>query len=178
MVIHGQVIEVAFNVQTVVDDKYNLVVEYLATNRNDKKALLPMALKAKKIFGKKSIIVLADKGYHNGEQLNACASENVITYVAVPDPPRNSPIPTTDYYGEKFRYNKKQDTYTCPEGQLLKSNGQTYNRKYDENITRVKHSKHQNAKIVLHLPPAPRILKAESWNEVNMLDPQNETRNA
>ncbi|MEP6648053.1 MAG: IS1182 family transposase [Saprospiraceae bacterium] len=139
MVIHGQVIEVAFNVQTVVDDKHNLVVEYLPTNRNDKKALLPMALRAKKIFGKKSIIVLADKGYHNGEQLNACAQENVITYVAVPDAPRNSPIPTAEYYGEKFRYNKKHDTYTFPEGHTLKSNGQTYDRKYDENITRVKH---------------------------------------
>lgn len=78
MVIPGQVIEVALNVQTVVDVKHNLVVEYLATNRNDKKALLPMALSVKKIFGKKSTTVLADKGYHNGEQLSACEQENVI----------------------------------------------------------------------------------------------------
>lgn len=132
MVIRGQVITVALKVQTVVDDKHNLVVKYLPTNRNDKKALLPMALRAKKVFGKKSITVLADKGYHNGEQLRACASEDVITYVAVPDAPRNSSIPTSDYYGEKFQYNKKQDTFTCPKGQVLKSNGQTYHRKYDE----------------------------------------------
>lgn len=146
MVLHGAVVEVAFNVQTVVDDKHNLVVEYLPTNRNDKKALLPMALRAKKIFGKKSIIVLADKGYHNGEQLYACAAENVITFVAVPDPPRNSPIPTSDYYGEKFRYNKNHDTYTCPEGHVLKSNGSWYGRKYEESITRIKHYKTSKCK--------------------------------
>lgn len=146
MVLHGQVIEVAFNVQTVVDDKHNLVIEYMPTNRNDKKALLPMALRAKKVFGKKGITVLADKGYHNGEQISACSRENVITYVAVPDAPRNSPIPTAEYYGERFHYNKKQDTFTCPQGQVLKSNGQTYHRKYEENITRVKHYKTPNCK--------------------------------
>ena len=139
MVIHGQVVEVCFNVQTVVDDKHNLVVEYLPTNRNDKKVLLAMAVRAKKALGVKSITALADKGYHNGEQLHACAEENVITYVAVPDAPRNSPIPTPEYYGEKFRYNKKKDTFTCPQGHTLKSNGQWYNRKYDEYITRIKH---------------------------------------
>ena len=141
MVIHGQVVEVCFNVQTVVDDKHNLVVEYLPTNRNDKKALLAMAVRAKKALGVKSITALADKGYHNGEQLYSCAEENVITYVAVPDPPRNSPIPTPEYYGEKFRYNKRKDTFTCPMGQTLKSNGQWYDRKYDEYITRIKHYK-------------------------------------
>ena len=141
MVVHGQVVEVCFNVQTVVDDKHNLVVAYQPTNRNDKKALLAMARRAKAAMGVHTLTVLADKGYHNGEQLHSCAEEQVITYVAVPDPPRNSPIPTSDYYGEKFRYNKKKDTITCPMGQTLKSNGQWYDRKYDENITRIKHYK-------------------------------------
>ena len=141
MVIHGPVVEVAYNVQTVVDDKHNLIVEYQPTNRNDKKALLPMSLKAKEALGVESIISLADKGYHNGEQLNACAEENVITYVAVPDAPRNSPVPTPEYHGENFRYSKKNDTYTCPQGHVLKSNGNWYQRKYDESVTRIKHYK-------------------------------------
>lgn len=146
MVIHGQVVEVCFNVQTVVDDKHNLVVEYMPTNRNDKKALLAMAKRAKQAMGVNVVTALADKGYHNGEQLHSCAEEQVITYVAVPDPPRNSTIPTADYYGEKFRYNKKKDTYTCPMGQVLKSNGQWYDRKYDEYITRIKHYKTSKCK--------------------------------
>ena len=147
MVIHGQVVEVCFNVQTVVAEKHNLVVEYLPTNRNDKKALLSMARRAKAAMGVSTIIALADKGYHNGEQLHSCAEEQVITYVAVPDPPRNSPIPTPEFYGERFRYNKNKDTFTCPLGQTLKSNGQWYDRKYDEYITRVKHYKTSKCKI-------------------------------
>ena len=139
MVVHGQVVEVCFNVQTVVDDKHNLVVEYQPTNRNDKKALLFMAKRARQAMKVNTITALADKGYHNGEQLHSCAEEGIITYVAVPDPPRNSTVPTADYYGEKFRYNKKKDTFTCPMGQTLKSNGQWYDRKYDEYITRIKH---------------------------------------
>ncbi len=141
MVIHGQVVEVCFNVQTVVDDKHNLVVAYQPTNRNDKKALLSMARRAKAAMGVNTITVLADKGYHNGEQLNSCAQEQVITYVAVPDPPRNSPIPTPEFYGERFRYNKSKDMFTCQMSQTLRSNGKWYDRKYDEYITRIKHYK-------------------------------------
>lgn len=141
MVVHGQVVEVCFNVQTVVDDKHNLIVEYNHTNLNDKKALLEMARRAKKAMNVRTITAIADKGYQNGEQLYSCAKEDVITYVAVPDPPRNSPIPTQKYYGKKFKYNNKKDTYTCPQGQTLKSNGQWYERKYEDYITRIKHYK-------------------------------------
>ena len=141
MVVHGQVVEVCFNVQTVVDDKHNLIVEYLPTNRNDKKALAAMAKRAKAALRVNKLTALADKGYHNGEQLHRCVEDHVVTYVAVPDPPRNSPIPTPEYYGENFFYNKKKDTYTCPMGQTLRSNGQWYDRKYDEYITMIKHYK-------------------------------------
>jgi hypothetical protein len=73
--------------------------------------------------------------------LHSCAEEQVITYVAVPDPPRNTPIPAPEFYGERFGYNKRKDTFTCPMGQTLRSNGQWYDRKYDEYITRIKHYK-------------------------------------
>ena len=141
MLIHGQVVEVAYNVQTVVDDKHNLIIEYQATNKNDKKALLPMSIKAKEACEVDAITVLADKGYHNGEQIASCIPEHITTYVAVPDAPRNSEIPTPEYYGEKFRYNKKQDTYTCPEGHVMRSNGNAYNRKYEQTFTKVKQYK-------------------------------------
>ncbi|MBK9981061.1 MAG: IS1182 family transposase [Saprospiraceae bacterium] len=141
ILVHGQVVEVAFNVQTVVDDKHNLVIEYEATNTNDRKALLPMSIKAKEACQVDAITVLADKGYHNGEQIASCIQEHITTYVAVPDPPRNSEIPTPEYYGEKFSYNKKKDTYTCPQGHEMKTNGSIYKRKYGESITQVKHYK-------------------------------------
>lgn len=170
MILHGSVIEVAFNVQTVVDDKHHLVVEYQPTNVNDRKALLPMSIKAKEACGVESIAVLADKGYHNGEQIASCARENITTYVAVPKAPRNSPIPTPEYYGDKFRYNKQRDTYTCPEGHVLKSNGSVYNRKYDQSITRVKHYKTSKCKscpalLLCTSTPTGRVIERSEHTE-------------
>lgn len=141
MIIHGTVVEVAYNVQTAVDDKHCLVTNFEATNLNDRKALLNMSLQAKEACGVDKITILADKGYHNGEQLSACAAENITTYVAYPEVPRGGDIPTPEYYGEKFVYNKKQDTYTCPQGHTLKTNSNWYNKMYEQFTTKVKHYK-------------------------------------
>jgi hypothetical protein len=140
MVIHGQVVEVAYNVQTIVDDKHNLIVEYEPTNVNDRKALHGLALKAKVLFGKKRFVTLADKGYHNAQQLDACTKDGIVTYVSPQEAPHSNAIPTPAYYGNKFKYNKSSDTYTCPEGQVLRTNGQWYLKKYhDKSSAKVKH---------------------------------------
>jgi transposase/IS5 family transposase len=141
MILHGSVIEVAFNVQTSVDDKHKLVVDYEPTNVNDRKALLNAALKAKEACGVKKITVLADKGYHNAEQIDSCTNEGITTYVSPQDAARGSDIPTPEYYGEKFNYNKRNDSYTCPQGHVLKTNGRWYAKTHGQNVTQVKHYK-------------------------------------
>ena len=122
------------------------------------------------MFGAKSLIVLADKGYHNGEQLYSCAWNDITTYVAPPDAPRNSPIPTPEYYGERFKYNKRTDTYTCPKGHKLKAVGGWYHRKYQEDITRVKHYKTSKCRICPALAqctsqPNGRIIERSEYAE-------------
>jgi len=114
LILHGSVIEVAFNVQAAVDDKHKLVVDYEPTNVNDRKALFNQAMNAKEACGVKKISVLADKGYHNAEQIDSCANEGITAYVSPQDAARGSDIPTPEYYGEKFIYNKRNDNYTCP----------------------------------------------------------------
>ena len=141
MILHGSVIEVAYNVQTVADSANKLVLEYEVTNQNDRKALLPMAQKTKSICDTEAVAVLADKGYHNGEQLAACQREDIYTYVAYQEVPRSNPVPTPEFYGERFRYNPKKDQYVCPQGHILKTTGQWYNKKYEKSVTRVKHYK-------------------------------------
>ena len=141
MIMHGSVIEVAYNVQTVADSANKLVLEYEVTNQNDRKALLPMAQKTKSICDTEAVAVLADKGYHNGEQLAACQREDIYTYVAYQEVPRSNPVPTPEFYGERFRYNPKKDQYVCPQGHILKTTGQWYNKKYEKSVTRVKHYK-------------------------------------
>lgn len=71
MILHGSVIEVAYNVQTAVDEKNKLIIHYDVTNDNDRKALHEVSLETKNVLGKEVIAVLADKGYHNAEQLHA-----------------------------------------------------------------------------------------------------------
>ena len=141
MILHGSVIEVAYNVQTVADSANKLVLEYEVTNQNDRKALLPMAQKTKSICDTEAVAVLADKGYHNGEHLAACQREDIYTYVAYQEVPRSNPVPTPEFYGERFRYNPKKDQYVCPQGHILKTTGQWYNKKYEKSVTRVKHYK-------------------------------------
>lgn len=147
MILHGSVIEVAYNVQTAVDDKHNLILDYEATNKNDRKALLGMSLKAKQACEVEAIAVLADKGYHNGEQITGCEKEQIKTYVSPQETPRTGLIPTAEYYGEQFRYNKKEDTYTCPQGHSMKTTGHWYEKKYGKNHIRVKHYKTSHCKI-------------------------------
>ena len=142
MILHGSVIEVAYNVQAAVDQKNKLIVHYDTTNVNDRKALFPMAMEVKTICRIEKIKALADKGYHNGEQLQQCMMNGIITYVAFQEVPRSNPVPTPQYYGERFIYNKKSDHYTCPQGHLLKSTGTWYTRKYRKSSsTLVKHYK-------------------------------------
>ena len=141
MILHGSVIEVAYNVQTAVDEKNKLIVHYDVTNDNDKKALHGVALETKQILEKEEITVLADKGYHNAEQLHACKEDEIITYVAVPEIPRKNEIPTENYYGDKFIYDEKKDQYICPEKQFLTTNGNWYKKKYKRYVTEIKQYK-------------------------------------
>jgi transposase len=136
---HGR-IDVSYNAQTAVDAKNSLIVHYKNLNTNDRKALVGVATEAKKVLQKKSIEVLADKGYHNGEQIHTCTKNNIVTYVAVPDTPRPrlSDVPAPEYYGENFIYDEVNDCFTCPQKQTLTTNGKWYLNHYD---TPVKHYK-------------------------------------
>lgn len=141
MIIRGAITEVAYNLQAAVDEKNNLVVHYEASQNNDRNALHRVALAAKETLEKKTIEVLADKGYHNGGQIDKCTKENIITYVAPSEHIHNVPVPTEDYLIEKFSYNEKKDTYTCPQGETLRTNGNWYNKHRDKYNYQVKHYK-------------------------------------
>jgi len=110
--------EVCYNVQTAVDDKHKLVVDYHVTNQaSDQGQMAPMAKGVKKLFGKR-FILLADKGYYQAKDLKECVEEDITPYVAKQD--HASPTGNPDYAKEKFTYNQDTNTYTCPAGQELR----------------------------------------------------------
>ena len=69
MIIRNSITEVAYNVQTTVDEKNLLTLDYKVTNENDSKAMGPMLRRAKKILGHGEFTALYDKGYHTGSEL-------------------------------------------------------------------------------------------------------------
>jgi transposase len=123
IVIRNNITEVAYNVQTTVDSKNNIPIDYKVTNENDSKAMGNMVQRAKSILRTNDFTVLYDKGFHTGSELKTAQDLGVETIVAVPGVPSTSQAPDHNFNYERFRYNKEADTYTCPQGQTLTTNG-------------------------------------------------------
>jgi len=119
----NNITEIAYNVQTTVDSKNSIPIDYKVTNQNDKRAMGNMVRRAKSILGTNEFTVLYDKGYHTGSELKIAQDLGIETIVAIPDAPSTSQAPNHDYNTENFIYDKEADTYTCPEGITLKTNG-------------------------------------------------------
>ena len=137
ILITKSIVEVAYNVQNVVDDKHNLIVQTQATNTNDGKALHKAAIQAKQnlqLQKDEPIILLADKGYHTGAELQHCQDDNMITHVAYKEQPGVKHI-ATEFLSESFDYDKATDSYRCPAGATLTSLGTWHNKKGEANET-------------------------------------------
>jgi hypothetical protein len=79
-------------------------------------------------------MVLADKGYHTGAELQQCQQENMITHVAYKEQPSVKHI-DNEFLAESFAYSKLTDTYTCPVGATLTTLGTWHHKKGDAGET-------------------------------------------
>jgi transposase len=126
IMIRNNITEVAYNVQTTVDAKNNLPIDYKVTNQNDSKAMGNMVQRAKSILRTNEFTVLYDKGFHTGSELKTAQDLGIETIVAIPSLPASSQAPIHEYNFEYFIYDKESDTYTCPQGEVLRTNGTWY----------------------------------------------------
>ncbi len=131
--------EVAYNIQTVVDAKHNLLLDYRVTNENDSRALSGMLRRTKTILGTTHFTALYDKGYHTGIEIKKAVGLGVNIMVAIPCTSSNAP--DDNYNMDRFTYNELNDTYTCPQHQILTTNGNWYQKNKDRNHYVVKHYK-------------------------------------
>jgi len=130
IMVRNNITEVAYNIQTTVDSKNNLPIDYKVTNQNDSKAMGNMVRRAKSILRTNDFTVLYDKGYHTGSELKTAQDLGIETIVAIPDLPSSSQAPNHDYNFENFIYDKEADTYTCPEGNTLRTTGKWHKEQY------------------------------------------------
>jgi len=139
LITRNNITEVGYNIQTTVDDKHKLILDYKVTNSNDSKAMGMMLRRAEKIIGSNTFIGLYDKGYHTGSELATAINRGITTMVAIPEVSSSSMAPNPKYNVSQFKYDKEQNSYECPQGNKLTTNGRWY--KKDRNAPRRKASK-------------------------------------
>lgn len=131
--------EVAYSVQTVVDAKHNLPIDYKVTNQNDSRALSGMLRRTKTILGATDFTAIYDKGYHTGSELKMAVTSGINIMVAIPGVA--SFAPDENYNFDRFIYDEINDSYTCPQHQVLTTNGNAYQKSKRRNYYTVKHYK-------------------------------------
>lgn len=109
---------VGYNTQSVVDCKHHLIVAHEVTNiGNDRSALHDMSQKAKAIIGGESLEVVADRGYYNGSEIEACEQSGIIAYV--PKTHTSGSLSKGLFDKRDFRYIAQDNEYLCPAGERL-----------------------------------------------------------
>jgi hypothetical protein len=114
----GSGTEIAYNVQTVVDSQYHLIVEHAVTNAvTDQGQLLPMATATQAVLGVETLGVVTDRGYYDGDQVQQCETHGIMVYTAKPHTSANGKQGL--YTKEDFIYEAESDHYRCPAGEEL-----------------------------------------------------------
>jgi transposase len=131
----GREIDVGYNVQTVVDGKYHMIVDFEVTNNSgDVGNLHPMMERAKEALEAEELTCLADKGYYSGKDIAACERSGITCLVAKKRP--GGAVKTKEFSHGRFIYDAAEDKYTCPCGNPMaykrsqKKNGGTEYRVY------------------------------------------------
>lgn len=91
----------------------------VVTDPEDHGQLAPM-IDAARAAGVTATVILADAGYHSGANLEACAErgQEILMPESVPDRVLDQP-----YHKDRFQHDPDADTYSCPEGQVLRFSG-------------------------------------------------------
>lgn len=121
--------EICYNVQSAVDDKNKLIVEYEVTKRcNDKNLLAPMAKSVKRILETEEITAIADEGYFVTTDIAECITNGITPHVSnkleeitlcmsVSKEEANTP---NHFEGKgKSVYIKEHNLGVCPMGNIL-----------------------------------------------------------
>jgi transposase len=139
LMIRNNISEVAYDVQTVVDAKHNIPIDYKVSNNNDTRAMSGMLRRTKTILGATNFTALYDKGYHTGSEIKKAVELNIKIMVAIQGVA--SIAPDENYNFSHFKYDETNDTYTCPQQKVLTTNGNWYQKNKERYFYLAKHYK-------------------------------------
>jgi transposase len=107
---------VGYNVQIAVDSRYHFIVAHDVTNvGNDRSQLSPMAKAARDAMGRKTLKVLADRGYFSAPEIKACDDAGIAALV--PKSQTSGAKADGRFDRADFIYIAADDQYQCPAGQ-------------------------------------------------------------
>ena len=109
---------VGYNVQTAVDTEHHLIVAHEVTNTgSDRGQLSKMAKLARTALQVDDLTVVADRGYYEGEEIVACETDHITTFI--PKPLTSGSKAAGRFGKPDFIYVASDDEYQCPDGQRL-----------------------------------------------------------
>jgi len=112
----------SYNVQSVVDGKNSLIVNVdTVSDTSDQNQFSQQIKKAEEVTKQECKTACSDAGYSNVENLEEIYKRG--TKVVVPSQRQALHGEEKPFSKSKFKYNKKEDCYYCPEGKKLKYNG-------------------------------------------------------
>jgi len=100
------------NIQTVVDAKHNLPIDYKVTNESDSKAMGAMLRRTKTILKTTDFTAFYGKGYHAGTEIKTAIDLGINIIVAISDVSTNAI--DTAYNVANFKYDYQNDCHACP----------------------------------------------------------------
>jgi len=120
MRVDSQRLDVCYNVQTSVDAKQHLIVNYDVSNSpTDHHQLTSGAVAAKQTLEVDKLEVLSDKGYYVEKDISNCEENNVTVFMPIPSvfsPYKSIGVPEPEFYSDRFVYDAARDIYVCPMG--------------------------------------------------------------
>jgi len=123
MRVDSQKLDVCYNVESAVDSKNHLVVDYDVTNvSDDHNQLTRMAKAVMETLEVERLDVTADKGFYTGRELKQCEENGITTYVSIPEetmPNKRLGVPEPEFYSQRFLYDPIRDVYVCPANQVM-----------------------------------------------------------
>jgi transposase len=122
MRVDSQRFDVCYNIQTSVDAKQHLIVDYdVINNSTDHHQLAIDAKAAKQALGVDKLEVLSDKGFYVANDIKECEEACITVFMPIPsfNPTKNVGVPEPEFGSERFVYDAVKDVYVCPAGKEL-----------------------------------------------------------
>ena len=155
----GRNLDACYNVQSVVDSKHGLIVDFdVSTCADEKGALATMTESAKEIMGVTEISATGDRGYYDGDDIEKCEQNGTTCYI--PKMQTGRSVPDEGYVLKGFKYIADTDEYTCPQGQVLIYNGNK--KRKDGKTNRI----YKNVIVCKNCPSREKCTKSKYGREI------------